>query len=71
MLLDKWRFNTCPDLEILRDNFEYVSSNTILDSTLAALGSHHSLLDYLKEGAPPFADVTDKPELTIEPEDDN
>ena len=43
---------------------------TISDATLRALNFYHFLLDYLEKGAPWFVDVTDEPELAIEPEDD-
>lgn len=35
------------------------------------MGFHHSPLSYLKDVAPQFVDVTNKPELAIEPEDNN
>ena len=44
---------------------------TIPDATLQALDFHHSPLDYFEEGAPRVVDVTDKPELTIELEDNS
>ena len=43
----------------------------MLDATLQALGFHHSPLGYLEDGALQFVNVTDKLELTIEPEDDD
>ena len=70
VLLDKWRFDTSQDWDVLRDDFDSVSSKTILDATLQALGFHYSPLGYLEEGTPQFVDVTDKPEFAIEPEND-
>ena len=69
VLPDKWRLDNSQDWEVLGDNFDSVSLETITHNTLRALGFHHSSLGYLEEGAPRFVDVTDKPELAIEPED--
>ena len=69
MLPDKGRFNTSQDWEVLGDNFDSVSSDTIPDNTLQALNFHLSPLGYLEEGALRFVDVTDNPDLTIEPVD--
>lgn len=69
MLLDKWRLNISHDWEILGDDFDSVSLDTIPDNILQALNFHFSLLGYLKEGALRFVDVTDDPDLTIEPVD--
>lgn len=51
-------------------HFKDVSLETISDVILQTLGFHHFPLDYLKERAPRFVDVTNKSELAIEPEDD-
>ena len=71
VLPNKWQFNTSQDWEILGDDFDSVSSELIPNTTLQALSFHHSLLGYLEEQAPRFVDVTDKPELTIKPEDND
>ena len=71
MLLNEWRFNTSHDWEVLGDVFHSISSETILDAILQALGFHHSILGYLKEETPWFVDVIDKLELAIEPKDNN
>ncbi len=71
MLPNKWRFDTSQDWKVRRDDFDSVRLETILDTTLQALGFHYSPLGYLEEGAPRFVDVTDKRELAIkEPESD-
>ena len=69
VLPNKWRFNISQDWEVLRDDFDSVSSETTPDATLQALNFHHSPLGYLEERAARFVDVTDKPKLVIEPED--
>ena len=69
VLSDKWRFNTSQDWKVLRDDFDSVSSETIPNATLKALGFYHSPLVYLEERTPQFVNVTDKPKLAIEPED--
>lgn len=69
MLTDKWRFDTSQDWEVLGDDYDSVSSDTILDGTLQALGFHLSLLGYLEERVPRFVDVNNKLELAIELED--
>ncbi len=51
VLSDKWQFNTSQDWEVLEDDFDSVSSETIPDAILRALGFYYSL-DYLKKGAP-------------------
>lgn len=66
MILDKWRFNTCQDWEILRDDFDSVSSDTIRDNTLQALDFHFSPLSHLEEGALQFVNVTDVSDFMIE-----
>lgn len=71
MLLDKWWFDTNQDWEVLGDDFDSVSSYTIPDDTLHALGFHLSLLGYLQEGAPRFADIMDNPKFTIKPVGNN
>ena len=70
MLPQKWQFNTSQDCEVLGDEFDSVSLETILNATLQALGFHHSPLGYLKEGTPRFADIIDKLELRIKLEND-
>ena len=69
--LDKWRFDTSQELEVLGDNFDSVSSDTIPDGILQALSFHFSLLRRFQEGAPRFVNATDNPDLTIEPVDNN
>ncbi len=71
VLSDKWRFDTSRDWEVLEDNFDSVSSETIPDATLRALGFHYSPLGYHKEGGPRFVDISDKLELEIEEPEDN
>ena len=71
MFPNQWRFNTSQDWEVLGDNFNSVSLETIPNATLQSLSFHHSLLGYFEEEAPLFIDVTDKQELAIEPEDNN
>ena len=71
MLQDKWLFDTNQDWEVLEDEFESVSLETIPDMTLQVLGFDSSPLHYFEERAPRFVDFTNKPELAIEPEDDN
>ncbi len=69
VLPDKLWFDTSQDWEVLGDDFDSVSLETIPDATLQALGFHYFPLGYLEKGAPRFVDVTDKPELAIkEPE---
>ena len=70
MLPDKWRFDISQDWEILGDDFDSVSSDSILGATIQALGFHQFPLDYFKERAPRFVDLTDKLSLAIEPKDD-
>lgn len=70
MFADKWRFNTCQDWEVLKDDFDSVNSDIIPDNTLQALVFHLFPLAYLEKGALWFVDVIDKPELAIEPKDD-
>lgn len=65
MLPDKWQFDTSQDWEILEDNFDSISLDTILNSTLQALSFYISFLGYLKEGVPQFVAVIDDPDLTI------
>lgn len=71
MLLDKWRFDTSLDWEVLENEFNSVSSKTMPYATLQALGFHYSLLDYLEKRAVWFINITDKPKLAIKPEDNN
>ena len=71
MVPEKWRFNTSQNWEVLGDNFDSVSLDTIPDNTLQALNFHLSLLSYLEERASWFVDVTDNPDLTIEPVDNS
>ncbi len=71
VLLDKWQFDTSQDWEVLGADFDGVSSETIPDATLRALGFQYSPLGYLEEGAPQFVNVTDKPELAIEEPEGN
>lgn len=68
VLPDKWQFDTNQDWEVLGADFEGVSLEIILDATLQALGFHYSLLGNFEEKALQIVDVTDKPELVIEPE---
>ena len=68
---NKWRFDIGQDWEVLGDNLDSVSSRTIPDTILQAWSFHHFPLGYLEKGALRFIDVTDKPELAIELEDDN
>lgn len=65
VLVYKWRFDTSQDWEVLGDDFDSVSSDTIPDSTLQTLGFYLSPLGYLEKRAPQFVDVTNKPELAI------
>lgn len=71
VLTDKWQFNTSQDWEVLGDNFDNVSLDTISDGTLQALDFHFSPLGYLEKRGPRFIDVTDKSELVIELEDND
>ena len=71
ILPDKLRFNTSQNWEVLENDFDSVSSETIIDATLGALGFHHSPLGYLEKGASRFVDVTDKPKLAIESTNDD
>lgn len=71
VLPNKSCFDISHDWEVLRDNFENVSKKTIPNATLEALGFYYSPLGYLEEEVPRFVKVTNKPELAIEPEDDN
>ena len=66
ILLDKWRFNTSQDWEILRDEFNNVSLDTISNGTLQPLSFHLSPLDYFEKRALQFIDITNDPDLTIE-----
>ena len=66
VLLDKWQFNTNQDWEILGDNFNNVNLETILNAISQAFGFHYSLLNYFQERALRFVDITEKPELVIE-----
>lgn len=68
MLPNKWRYDTSHDWEIIRGEFDSFSSDTIPDNILQALRFHLSFLGYLEKEAPLFVDVTEEPELTIEPE---
>lgn len=52
-------------------NFDSVSSDTILDGILQALGFYFSLLDYFEEGTPWFINITDTPNFTIESVDND
>ena len=65
VLPNKWRFDTSQDWEVLRDNFDSVSSDTIPDNTLQALNFQLSPLGYHEEGALRFVNVIDGLELTI------
>ena len=69
MLQNKWRCDTSQDWEILEDDFNSVSSDTIPDNIFQTLNFHLSLVGYLEERASRFVDVTDDPDLTIEPVD--
>lgn len=71
VLADKWRFNTNQDWEVLEENFDSVSSDTILNGIFQALGFHLSPLVYLEEGLPRFVNVTEEPKLAIEPKDND
>lgn len=66
MLQDKKRFNTGHDWEVLGDDFDSISSETILDATVQAPSFYYSLLSYLKKGVSRFVDIIDKPESAIE-----
>ena len=66
VLLDKWQFDTSQDWEVLRDNFNNVSSNTILGNILQTLSFYLFPLDYHEERAPQCVDVTNNPDLKIE-----
>ena len=66
MLSDKWQFDTSLDWEVLGDNFDSVSLDTIADNTLGSLNFYFSPLAYLEERASRFVDVTDNPYFTIE-----
>lgn len=48
-----------------------VSLEIIPDATLRALSLHHFPLGYLEKGVPQFFDITNKPRLTIEPDDND
>lgn len=67
MLSDKWWFDISQNWEVLEDNCDSVSLDIILDNTLQALNFHFSLLGYLEKRALWFVDVTDNPDLMIEP----
>ena len=69
VLPDKWQFDTSQDWEVLRDNFDSFSSETILNAILQALNFHYSFLGYLEKAAPWFIDVIDKSKLAIESKD--
>ena len=71
VLPNKWWFDTSQDLEILGDDIDSVSLETILDNILRAHSFNRFSLDYLKKGAPRFVDSTNEPKLVIEPEDNN
>ena len=66
MLLNMWQFDTSPDWEILGNNFDSVSLNSISDNTLQALDFHFFLLGYLEEGVLRFVNITNNLDLTIE-----
>ena len=68
MLLNKWQFNTNQNLKVLEDNFDSISSKTISNATLQALGFHYFFLSCLKKKVPWFVNITNKPELAIAPE---
>lgn len=71
MFLHKQRFNISQDWEVLGDDFDSVSSETISDAILQALSFHYFSLGYLKKRVPQFVDITNKLELAIEPKDDS
>ena len=71
ILPNKWQFDTSQDSEVLEDNFDSVSLDTIPDGTLRALNFYFSLLGYFEERAPWFVNVTNNRDLTIEPVDNN
>ena len=65
VLPDKWRFDASQDCNVLKDDFNSVSSKIIPNATLQAIGFYHSPLCYLEEGALRFVDVTNKLEIAI------
>lgn len=65
--MDKWQFTTNQNWEVLRDNFDSVSSDTIPDNNLQALCFHFFSLGYFDQKVLSFVDVTDNPDLTIKP----
>ena len=66
VLPDKQRFDTNQDWEVLGDDFDSISLDTIPDNILQALNFHLFPLSYLEEGASRFVAVTDNLHLTIE-----
>ena len=52
ILPNKWQFDTSQDLEILENDFDSVSLDTIPDGTLQARSFYLFLLGYLEERAP-------------------
>lgn len=67
MLPDKWWYYTSQDSEILEDDFDSISLDTIPDDILQALDFYLSPLGYFTKRGLWFVDVTDNPDLMIEP----
>lgn len=67
VLPNKWRFDISQDYQTLKDNFDIINLDTILNDILQALGFHLSPLDYCKKRVPQFVNITDKPKLVIKP----
>lgn len=66
MVLDKWYFNITQNWEVLGDNFDNISLNTLLDNLLQVVDFHFSLLGYLKKRIMQFIDIIHNPNLIIE-----
>lgn len=71
VLSNKWRFNISQDWEVLGDDINSISLDTILNNILQTLDFYHFPLDYLEKRVLQFVDVTDKLELAIELKDNS
>lgn len=59
ILGDSWKFDTTADWQMLGEEFEMRSADSIADETLIQLGLHVSTLGYLEDGPPRFIELPD------------